>query len=431
MKERRRPDVWTAVSVHRPDQVPHNHYVTHAKWSQNSHIHDASQSIAKRGWSVFKNEHQSALAFVSTDQQPSMRRSETSTTTASNQPLIQALPRPFTERYGRCMDILHYGTNSTVRLHQNKLAGPDAKSKPLVAVKVYRYNILDSANPLSRSLYCSPDLISNLHPQHPNILPIIDLLYNERSELCLVMPICAGGDLHELISHNGGPIPTNEADCIIAQILRGLSFLHKHNTAHRDIRMETILLTEHGSVKLAGFGDGHIRRLWSECAMPGEETFRPRSQSHPASSTAWSFSLPWLFSSSRPAPSARSSSDVAHSTASFPGIGLPYIPPEGFHSRSQAGLAKGDLSEGDEKDRDPRPADVWATAIIYVALITGRLIWRSARPHYEDPLYSDYLECRHSEDGYPPIEALGEVCVSDRFFSIALDDCINKVFNSF
>ncbi|KAJ5987014.1 hypothetical protein N7451_011379 [Penicillium sp. IBT 35674x] len=409
MKERHRPDVWTAVSVHRPDQVPHNHYVTHTKWSQDSHLHDASQSVSKRGWSVFRNDNQPTLAFVSTNQQPIMRRSETSTTTASNQPLIQEeILRPFTERYGRCMDILHYGANSTVRLHQNKLAGPDSKYKQLVAVKVYRYNIVDSANPLSRSSYCSLDAISNLHPHHPNILPIIDLLYNERSELCLVMPICAGGDLHELIAHNGGPIPTNEADCIIAQILRALSFLHEQNTAHRDIRMETILLTENGSVKLAGFGDGHIRRLWSDCALPTEETTRPRSQSHPTSSAAWSFSLPSLFSSARPTPSARSSSDVAHSTASFPGINLPYIPPEAFHSRSHSGLAHGDLSEGEEKDDDPRPADVWATAIIYVALITGRLIWRSARPHYEDPLYVDYLECRHSEDGYPPIEALGK-----------------------
>lgn len=427
MKERHRPDVWTAVSVHRPDQVPHNHHVTHTKWSQDFHLHDANQSVAKRGWSVFKNEHQPTLAFVSTGQQPLMR-SETSTTSASNQPLIQGIPRPFTERYGRCMDILHYGANSTVRLHQDKLAGPDSKLKQLVAIKVYRYNILDSATPMSRSSYCSPDAISNLHPRHPNILPIIDLLHNERSELCLVMPICAGGDLHELISHNGGPIPTNEADCIIAQILRALSFLHEHNTAHRDIRMETVLLTENGSVKLAGFGDGHIRRLWSECATPSEETFRPRSQSHPTSSAAWSFSLPWLFSSSssRTTPSARSSSDVAHSTASFPGISHPYIPPEAFHSRPHAAVAHGDLSKGDEEDNDPRPADVWATAIIYVALITGRLIWRSARPHHEDPLYLDYVECRHSEDGYPPIEALGEVCLT--FYSNALNNYTNEVF---
>ncbi|KAJ5663934.1 hypothetical protein N7507_004665 [Penicillium longicatenatum] len=409
MRERHRPDVWTANSVHRPDQVPHNHYVTHAKWSQDSHLHDASQNVAKRGWSVFKSDHQPTLAFVSTNQQP-LTRSETSTTD-SNQPLIQDVCRPFAERYGRCMDILHYGANSTVRLHQDRLAGPESKHKPLVAIKVYRYNILDSANPLYRPSYCSPGLISDLHPHHPNILPIIDLLYNERSELCLVMPICAGGDLHELVSHNGGPIPTNEADCIIAQVFRALSFLHEQNTAHCDIRMETILLTEHGSVKLAGFGDGHIRRLWSECAMPTEETFRPRSQSHPASSAAWSFSLPWLFCASRATPSPRSSSDVAHSTASFPGISLPYIPPEAFHSPSHTALAHRDLSEENDKDNDPRPADVWATAIIYVALITGRLIWRSARPHHEDPVYLDYLDCRHSEDGYPPIEALGKVCL--------------------
>ncbi|KAJ5915538.1 hypothetical protein N7466_011471 [Penicillium verhagenii] len=410
MKDKRRhPDAWTAVTVHRSDHdhLAHHHYVTHPKWSPDSHLHDGSQSAAKRGWFVFK--HEPSLASVSTEQRPLIRSETTTTTGSTDQPLIQA-SLPFTEKYGRCLDILHYGANSTVRLHLNKLPGSDLKSKQLLAIKVYRCNILDSSNPLSRSSHGSPESIANFHPHHPNILAILDLLYNERSELCLVMPICAGGNLHELISHTGGPISTNEADCIIAQILGALSFLHEQNTAHRDIRLETVLLTENGSVKLAGFGDGHIRRIWSECAVPTEETFRPRSQSHPASASAaaWSFSLPWLFSSSKTNPSARASGEMAHSTVSYPGMSLPYIPPEGFHSRSRAVLGHGDLPHRDGDDDDPRPADIWATAIIYVALITGRLIWRSARPHHEDPVYLDYLYGRCSEDGYPPIEALGK-----------------------
>ncbi|KAJ5752535.1 hypothetical protein N7520_009452 [Penicillium odoratum] len=382
--------------MHRPDQVLHHHFVTHTKWSTGSSFDD-NQS-AKLSWPGFRNVFHPSLASVSTDRP--LMRSETSTTTASNQPLIQHTSRPFAERYGRCLDILHYGTNSTIRLHQTNLPGSSSKSKQLLAVKVYRYNILDSSNPQSRASHCATDLISNIHPQHPNILPIIDLLYNERSELCLVMPICAGGDLHELISHNGGPISTNEADCILAQILNALSFLHEHNTAHRDIRLETVLLTERGSVKLAGFGDGHIRRLWSDCAVPAEETFRPRSQSHPASTT-WSYPLHWLFSSSR-GPSPRGSGDFIHNTATLPGMSLPYMPPERFHSRSYA-------LEMDEDENNPCTSDIWAAAIIYVALITGRLLWRSARPRYEDPQYLDYVRCRCSEDGYPPIEALGKV----------------------
>ncbi|KAJ5727199.1 hypothetical protein N7493_005019 [Penicillium malachiteum] len=368
--ERRHPDAWTAVAVHRPEEVTHHHYVTHAKWSPESH--EASQS-AKRGWPVFRNEHRPSLASVSTDQQPLMR---SETTTDSRSPISESYI-PFAEKYGRCLEILHYGTNSTVRLHQIKPSIPSSKSKQLVAIKVYRYNILSTSNPLTQaSSHCSITSISGLHPDHPNILPITDLLYNDRSELCLVMPFCAGGDLHELISRSGDPIPTHEADCIMTQILRALAFLHEHEVAHRDIRLETILLTEHGAVKLAGFGDGHIRRLWTECASPTEQ---------------------------------EDSGEVASSTASFPGMSLPYIPPEGFQARSHVALRREDQSHehDDHDDHDPRPADVWATAIIYLTMIMGRLIWRSARPHREDPRYLEYLHCRRSEDGYPPIEALG------------------------
>ncbi|KAJ5291849.1 hypothetical protein N7478_001100 [Penicillium angulare] len=463
MKDTRRlPDSWTAVAVHDgpSDQITHHHYVTHAKWSrayESSHdAHDAGAGVAKRGWPVFRKPSL-PLASIPTEERPLMRSEITTgseseiTGSESNQPQIDVPVLepclPFTDKYGRCLDILHYGTNSTVRLHQNKTSiSPkpssisDSKSKSksshLVAVKVYRYNIFNSSHHNTphadaftpSSFSCSESSISSLHPTHPNILSIIDLLHNERQELCLVMPFCAGGDLHELISRSGSTLPKTEADCITAQILRALSFLHAHDTAHRDIRLETILLTEHGAVKLAGFGDGHIRRLWSTCATATatDESFRPRSHSYPSTSTytstpshssssaPWSFSLPWLFgSSSRTPPTNANISrpiDVANtcSTASFPGMSLPYIPPEGFKCRSHTAHTASKLREhSDEEDNDPRPADIWGTAIIYLALITGRLAWRTVRPMGEDPRYLEYLNGRRSEDGYPPIEALG------------------------
>lgn len=436
----RHQDAWTAVAVHRPNLAPataHHHYLTRPKWSTNtpdSNSHDSCQS-AKRGFPVFGNDHRPSLASVSTIEQPLLRSSTTtsivSTAPTTTTPLLQPDPqRPFTEKYGRCLEILHYGSNSTVRLHQTKLSAYGLKSKQLFAIKVYRYNnnIVDSPNALARTSSCPPSSIANLHPHHPNILAITDLLYNERGELCLVMPFCAGGDLHELLSRSG-PLSTPEADCIIAQILRALSFLHEHGTAHRDIRLETVLLTQHGAVKLAGFGDGHIRRLWNECAIApasnetdGEND--AHSPSHPTRS--WSFSLPWILAPfSHASPAKGNTGDTANSTASFPGMSMPYIPPEGFTYRPRRKSWRDSIEcdeDGDEDEeevRDPRPADVWATAIIYLALITGRLLWRSARPHREDARYLEYLHCRLGEDGYPPIEALGKVGL-DRFFFLFL-----------
>lgn len=92
-----------------------------------------------------------------------------------------------------------------------------------------------------------------------------------------------------------------------------------------------------------------------------------------------------------------------NSTASFPGISQPYIPPEGLKYR-----LRGSDESDEEYENDPRPADIWSTAIVYLALIYGRLPWRSTRPRREDTRFLEYLRARLEEDGYPPIEALGK-----------------------
>lgn len=410
-------NAWAAVAVQRTEQsAAHRHFITPPKWSpasedqrQTHALFDLYQNTAKRGWPILKNDPRASLGSVSTEREPLMR-SETSSMAIPQQTLPSESPLPFTDKYGRCLEILHYGSNSTIRLNQCKPSCYDQKRKQLLAIKVYRYHVLGSSSLPARATWCSPTAIANLHPRHPNILPITDLLYNERSELCLVMPYCAGGNLHDLLSREGS-LPTGEADCLIAQILRALAFLHEHNTAHRDIRLETVLLTQNGAVKLAGFGDEHIRRLWRECAIPTEPEEEKLDHSPPHSPSSWSLS--WMLSAfSRSSPPRRGSVDSASSSASFPGISLPYVPPEGFFHRSPR-HHHGDDGEGsDEDDDDPRPADIWATAVVYLALNTGRLPWRSARPSREDTKYLDYLHCRRTEDGYPPIEALGHV----RFF---------------
>lgn len=407
MKDRQQ-NTWTAVTVYRPDQLTaHHHYITPPKWSlQHSESLDCSCRIAaKRSLPIFGNEHLPKVKSVPTGRTPlTMSGTQSTPTSQPSRPQLS-----FTEKYGRCLEILHYGSNSTVRLHQRKTFSRSQESQ-LLAIKVYRHDILNLSNSLARGSFCSPATIADLHPSHPNILPITELLCNERAELCLVMPYCAGGNLHELLSRTG-PLPTVEADCLVAQILRALYFLHTHNTAHRDIRLETVLLTQRGSVKLAGFGDEHIRRLWSDGVVMTETREEDLERSPPPSSISSSFA--WVLSAfSRYGPARRASSDSASSSASFPGMVLPYIPPEGFRPRSHRDHYGDDIDE-DEGDDDPRPADVWATAIVYFALLTGRLVWRSARPDREDTRYLEYLDSRRGEDGYPPIEALGQVSVTN------------------
>jgi serine/threonine protein kinase len=60
---------------------------------------------------------------------------------------------------------------------------------------------------------------------------------------------------------------------------------------------------------------------------------------------------------------------------------------------------------------DPRAGDVWAAGLVYMAMRCRRLLWRMASEE-EDGRYREYLVGRKGEDGYAPIEGLGEVCAS-------------------
>ncbi|KAJ5213381.1 hypothetical protein N7449_000550 [Penicillium cf. viridicatum] len=377
--------------MHPPAQtVDHHHTLIRGKLSAEHHLSNGG---------AIKNNNLPLLEAIPTEEQPLLRQNSTPSISTQSQSTFPSPNLPFIDKYGRYRHMVHYGSNSTTRLHESKTN--KASDNQLVAIKVYRRSILRGPPSSSHS--------TSLHPSHPNILPILDILHNERAELCLVMPYCAGGDLNTLLSHKG-PLSTQEADCIITQILRALAFLHDHGTAHRDVRLETVLLTANGAVKLAGFGDGHVRRIWEESAEAGAGgVLPPRPQ--PPTHGAWSFALPWPLNSLCRQSSECSSGNgsqavIANSpTASFVGMRLPYIPPEEFKLHFQSHCHD---EHGNRGGCDSRPADVWATAMVYMALVTDRMLWRSARPDQEDARYLEYLHSRSREDGYPPIETLGQ-----------------------
>lgn len=169
-------------------------------------IHATDSSPSSSGWSIERDLPR--LSTVSTDQQPLLRRD--SVLSISEHPTGDV---SFAKKYGRCHEIVHYGTNSTTRLHKIKAQS----NTQLLAIKVYRHSILDQHPSSSQS--------TAIHPDHPNILPILDILHNERSELCLVTPYCAGGDLGTYLTRHK-PVPLPEADCILTQIIRALAYLH-------------------------------------------------------------------------------------------------------------------------------------------------------------------------------------------------------------
>jgi protein-serine/threonine kinase len=129
--------------------------------------------------------------------------------------------------------------------------------------------------------------------------------------------------------------------------MRGVEYMHEMGVAHRDLKPENLLLTSRGALKITDFGNGECFRM------------------------AWE--------------------KEAHMTAGLCGS-APYIAPEEYV----------------DKEFDPRAVDLWACGVIYMAMRTGRHLWRVAKKG-EDEFYTRYLEDRREDSGFRPIEVLRRV----------------------
>ncbi|QIW98692.1 hypothetical protein AMS68_004210 [Peltaster fructicola] len=217
----------------------------------------------------------------------------------------------------------------------------DAKHEQLYAVKEFRRRPQEDQKKYSKRLNSEFCISSSL--RHPNVIHTLDLLTDAKGDYCEVMEFCAGGDLYSLVLA-AGKLEVAEADCYFLQLMRGVEYIHEMGVAHRDLKPENLLLTTHGALKITDFGNGECFRM------------------------AWE--------------------SEAHLTAGLCGS-APYIAPEEYI----------------EKEFDPRAVDVWACGVIYMAMRTGRHLWRVAQKG-EDEFYENYLRGRKSEEGYPPIETL-------------------------
>ena len=104
---------------------------------------------------------------------------------------------------------------------------------------------------------------------HPNILKIIELIFDEEY-IYVITEYCPYGDLFRyIVTH--GKLDEDDARRIFAQLLDAVSFIHDRRIVHRDLKPENILLDENLNVKLADFGLCHVATnnlLSTPCGSP-------------------------------------------------------------------------------------------------------------------------------------------------------------------
>ncbi len=230
---------------------------------------------------------------------------------------------------GRHRRHLGKGATSKVTLMFRK-GFPDE----LYAVKEFRgKSSSETRDEYEKKVKSEYSIAKSLH--HPNIVETVRLC-TDHGRWNHVMEYCEQGDLYNLVEKKYLTADEREKDrlCLFKQLVQGLNYLHSHGIAHRDIKLENLLITDGGKLKITDFGASDVF-----------------SGMHPGLREA----------------GGQCGRDIdSHVRLCKPGIcgSLPYISPE--------------VLEGKEA-YDPRKLDVWAAAIVYLHLRFGGQLWTEAR----------------------------------------------------
>ncbi|XP_075236599.1 nuak family kinase 1 [Lycorma delicatula] len=150
---------------------------------------------------------------------------------------------------------LGQGTYGKVQLGINKETGQE------VAIKTIKKCKIETEADLIR-IRREIQIMSSV--QHPNIIHIYEVFEN-REKMVLVMEYAAGGELYDYLSEKK-VLTEDEARRIFRQIATAIYYCHKHKICHRDLKLENVLLDEHGSAKIADFG---LSNVFDDCRLLG------------------------------------------------------------------------------------------------------------------------------------------------------------------
>eukprot|EP00913_Durusdinium_trenchii_P026526 g24886.t1 len=108
--------------------------------------------------------------------------------------------------------------------------------------------------------------------RHPNIVEFHEALDTPK-QIYLIMDFVSGGSLHHFLKKR----PNRRTDDPLAkrlffQVCQGIKYLHDRHIVHRDVKLENLLLDEHGTVKIIDFGFSTIvppgKKLKVFCGTP-------------------------------------------------------------------------------------------------------------------------------------------------------------------
>ena len=88
--------------------------------------------------------------------------------------------------------------------------------------------------------------------RHINIVRLYES-FETQQHIIFVMEVCGAGDLLTYVRRRR-KLKEDVAKHMFKQIMEGLRYCHSKNILHRDIKLDNILLTSEGDIKICDFG---------------------------------------------------------------------------------------------------------------------------------------------------------------------------------
>jgi Protein kinase domain len=152
-------------------------------------------------------------------------------------------------KYGKFGKVLGSGAGGSVRLLKRSSDGVT------FAVKQFREkHSWESEKDYSKKVTAEFCIGSTLH--HGNIIETMDII-QEGHRWFEVMEY-APYDLFSIVMT--GKMSREEIACSFLQIVNGVSYLHSMGLAHRDLKLDNVVVSDHGIMKLIDFGSATVFR---------------------------------------------------------------------------------------------------------------------------------------------------------------------------
>jgi serine/threonine protein kinase len=153
-----------------------------------------------------------------------------------------------TTKYGKFGKVLGSGAGGAVRL-MKRSDGVVFAAKEFRARHAY-----ETEREYVKKLTAEYCIGSSLH--HGNVIETLDIV-QEKGKWYEVMEY-APFDLFAIVMT--GQMTREEVSCCFLQMLNGVTYLHSMGLAHRDLKLDNVVVSDRGILKIIDFGSAHVFR---------------------------------------------------------------------------------------------------------------------------------------------------------------------------